>query len=625
MNLRIVTAFLLVSLVAIPTSAQSFRLVETTMLPTTSGSVALGDLDNDGDLDVVLTGTDETLAPVTKMYRNNGSGTFEEVLGTGLPATRKNSIDLGDADNDGDLDILIMGPTTSDVFLNDGNLTFTRLGLDLPLVKTIGTAEVVNTKASAWGDYDNDGDLDILISGIIDPRDVTLIYRNDGSGTFRRANDISLDGLESGSVEWGDFDNDGDADILATSQPAQGVSFTKIWRNNGNNTFSDINASLPGIKTTGSAKWGDYNNDGFLDVLIAGTDPDKGDIDGVYRNLGNDLDNRFDRVQAQLPVSTFADWIDFDNDGRRDVLLNRFDENGAAAGKSASASAAALELYRNVDTQSRFEKDPTDLDGIWFGAIATGDLDNDHAPDILATGGLLNANGSVNQIGLFYYRNAARAVPNQRPEPPPVANLQGEFNGNDLVLEWTDATDPDSPATSLTYNVRVGTSFGASDVLSAMSLNDGTRLVPRAGNAGHGRRLVIRNIDPTKRYYWAVQAVDASYTGSEWAVAPSPVNTHDDSFEVPSTISLLGNYPNPFNPGTTIQYALPERSPVHLTIYNMLGAKIVTLVDATQPAGQHDVYWNGRDALGHAVPSGLYLYRLEAQGHTLSKTMVLLK
>ena len=71
-----------------------------------------------------------------------------------------------------------------------------------------------------------------------------------------------------GSVAWGDFDNDGDLDILLTGESASG-DISKIYRNNGNSTFTDINAGLPSIYY-GSVAWGDFDNDGYLDILLTG-------------------------------------------------------------------------------------------------------------------------------------------------------------------------------------------------------------------------------------------------------------------------------------------------------------------------------------------------------------------
>jgi hypothetical protein len=98
-----------------------------------------------------------------------------------------------------------------------------------------------------------------------------------------------------------------------------------------------------------------------------------------------------------------------------------------------------------------------------------------------------------------------------------------------------------------------------------------------------------------------------------------------DAPELPDGFLLSQNFPNPFNPSTTIRYALPRRAAVRLTIYNLLGQQIRTLVDADMSAGQHMVEWDGIDGYGHAVATGLYFYRLETGSIVETRKMLLLK
>jgi len=94
---------------------------------------------------------------------------------------------------------------------------------------------------------------------------------------------------------------------------------------------------------------------------------------------------------------------------------------------------------------------------------------------------------------------------------------------------------------------------------------------------------------------------------------------------LPANFSLAPNYPNPFNPSTTIAYQLPTRAPVALEIYSLLGQRVRHLVEQVQVAGQHAVTWDGKDDAGRAVASGVYLYRLSTGRHDLTRTMVLAK
>ena len=91
------------------------------------------------------------------------------------------------------------------------------------------------------------------------------------------------------------------------------------------------------------------------------------------------------------------------------------------------------------------------------------------------------------------------------------------------------------------------------------------------------------------------------------------------------TFGLNQNYPNPFNPSTTIRYSLADESNVRLVIYNVLGQRIRSLVNETQTAGFYSMVWDGRDAFGLQVVTGLYLYRLEAGMNVAVRKMVFAK
>ena len=94
---------------------------------------------------------------------------------------------------------------------------------------------------------------------------------------------------------------------------------------------------------------------------------------------------------------------------------------------------------------------------------------------------------------------------------------------------------------------------------------------------------------------------------------------------LPQAPGLDQNFPNPFNPSTSIPLALPQRTQVRLAIFNVLGQKVRTLVDGAQQAGQYTVSWDARNDLGHSVASGLYFYRIEAGDFTQTRKMTLLR
>jgi hypothetical protein len=95
--------------------------------------------------------------------------------------------------------------------------------------------------------------------------------------------------------------------------------------------------------------------------------------------------------------------------------------------------------------------------------------------------------------------------------------------------------------------------------------------------------------------------------------------------EIPMVVELKGNYPNPFNPETEIAFRLPSAMEVELKVYNYKGQLVKTIAEANFPAGDHALVWNGTSNDGNSVSSGIYFYKLNAGGLTLSRKMVLLK
>ncbi|HSH05354.1 MAG TPA: FG-GAP-like repeat-containing protein, partial [Anaerolineae bacterium] len=275
-------------------------------------SVAWGDYDNDGDLDILLTGLTSAGLSVANVYRND-AGTFTNI-GASLTAVTQGSVAWGDYDNDGDLDILLTGRITNlskaaQVYRNDNGI-FTDIGAGLT---------GVNLSSVDWGDYDNDGDLDILLTGFSTetPQRVAKVYNNNG-GVFTDIN-AGLTGVLNSSVDWGDYDNDGDLDILLTGQNLSSdfVNFAQVYRND-DGVFTDINAGLTGVDTS-SVAWGDYDNDGDLDILLTGQDNNAVNVSQVYRNDAG----HFAPINTGLTGvdNSSAAWGDYDNDGDLDILL----------------------------------------------------------------------------------------------------------------------------------------------------------------------------------------------------------------------------------------------------------------------------------------------------------------
>jgi flagellar hook assembly protein FlgD len=119
-----------------------------------------------------------------------------------------------------------------------------------------------------------------------------------------------------------------------------------------------------------------------------------------------------------------------------------------------------------------------------------------------------------------------------------------------------------------------------------------------------------------------VGSTDAQLLSSEAVVTNSQA---PDDNQIPTDFALNQNYPNPFNPSTIIKFSIPQTSPVHITVYNMLGQQIRTLFSGVMEAGVQTVTFDGKDQSGKALSSGTYMYRMTAGTFVQTKKMMLLK
>jgi hypothetical protein len=481
--LPFVVLHLLVLWVPAQVVAQPFTAVPTNLTGVESGSLAWGDYDNDGDLDIVLMGgfPGGDVSGTAEVYRNDGGGVFTMVAG--MEPLGCSSVAWGDFDSDGDLDILVSGVIAiwvqtsrlALIYRNDGADTFTRL--------EVGFLQV-GWSSVAWVDYDNDGDLDVFLTGHTGAK-VTRLYRNDGGGTFSDAG-IPFPDVFHGSVAWGDYDSDGDLDVLLTGEGTTEL-IAKLYRNEGGGVFTDVPTGFPGV--CGSAvAWGDYDGDGDLDLVLSG-ESDSGSFSRVFRNDGG----AFTETRAVLPaiVDGAVAWGDYDNDGDLDLAMT---------GKGLT------KLYRN-DGGDVLTDSAMPLLGLSSSSLAWGDYDNDGDLDLLIAG-----KGAKPSTAL--YRNDGTAV-NTAPSAP--TDLRASSGGGEVTLRWKPSSDVQTPSTALTYNLRVSTVPGGVNVVSPMSLSDtGKRLVPERGGLQHGTTAVLRSL-PAGTYYWSVQAIDTAFAGSVFA------------------------------------------------------------------------------------------------------------
>ena len=400
----------------------------------------------------------------------------------GLPGVSGGAAVWGDADNDNDPDILVTGlgatGALTRVYLNH-NGAFADSGAVFP---------GLSNSAAAWGDFDNDGRADLVLAGETATSRATRIWRNLGAHAFADAG-ADLPGLSHGAVAWVDYDNDGDLDLFLAGQGAGGP--LAQLRRNDRGVFADSGAVFAGAAQS-SAAWGDFDGDGDADLLLAGSDGTAA-ATRVYRNDGA---GAFAEVPAGLAgVSRgSAAWGDFDNDGRSDILIAGQGNDGAF-----------MKVYRN-EGAGVFSDSGTFAVGLDRAAVAAGDFDNDGDLDLAATG-LAAAPAAA------LYRNDI-AISNLPPAAP--TGLSAAVDSNRVTLSWAAASDAETPSAALTYNVRVGAVAGGAEVASPLAGADGFRKLAAPGNAGHRAEWTLTNVAPgTLRF--SVQAIDAAHAGSPFA------------------------------------------------------------------------------------------------------------
>ena len=185
-------------------------------------------------------------------------------------------------------------------------------------------------RGSAWGDYDNDGDLDIVAVGTYQPH---ALYRNNGDGTF--TNTAAAAGIADPRGGWGsifaDYDNDGYPDLYITRGGWSGAAENTLYHNNGDGTFTDVTAAA-GVgdpQSSFCAAWADYNNDGYLDLYVADGVIGDGAANVLYHNNG---DGTFTNTAASAGVADTGNslgtaWGDYDKDGYIDLHVVNFGQS----------------------------------------------------------------------------------------------------------------------------------------------------------------------------------------------------------------------------------------------------------------------------------------------------------
>ena len=350
------------------------------------------------------------LVPPTAFRSDFDIGAFPDAaprLGIDV-AGRKGGAVLDDFDRDGDLDLVASSaglfavaagenPTQLRYFRNDGDGTFTERTAAAGLTGLVSGLNLVQA------DYDNDGLLDLLVlrGAWLNAPHPNSLLRNNGDGTFSDVTEEAglLVSAPTQTAAWGDFDNDGWVDLYIGNESSGATAYPcQLFRNNGDGTFTDVAAGA-GVAVVGFVKgvvWGDYDNDGRLDLYVTLLDP--GQPNRLFHNDGPagggwSFRDVAGEAGVEGPPVSFPTWFfDYDNDGWEDLFVSGF---------SGGLSDVVLErlgqshrgqlprLYRN-DRDGTFT-DVTHaarLDRIMVGMGSNfGDLDNDGFLDLyLGTG-----------------------------------------------------------------------------------------------------------------------------------------------------------------------------------------------------------------------------------------------
>lgn len=279
-------------------------------------SAIFADYDNDGFLDLYIMKEDGDV-----LYRNSGKGRFENVtakanIGSKTGGNKALFVDL---DHDGDLDLFEVRPNSNLVFRNNGDGTFQEQSEKMGL-----SGDGTNSRDAAFGDFDDDGDIDLFV---VNEGKNNILYSNQRQGIFKDITEKSglKNNIGSSTVTVGDFNNDGFLDLFIAS--GNGGNH-ELFQNLGNGSFESVKkskemfAALQQVKAY-DTKFFDFDNDGFLDLIVAGESFDKNGR-GIFL-YHNDGKGNFTDVSKLLPEAPKSGrqiaLFDYNDDGDLDVVI----------------------------------------------------------------------------------------------------------------------------------------------------------------------------------------------------------------------------------------------------------------------------------------------------------------
>ena len=525
--------------------------------------VNISDVDHDGDADLVWTYFGYSKFMVSL---NNGSGTFAPPVSySGVRAKMGYTVDLN---NDGYPDYVgLTQKSTVDslhVFLNNSDGTFTfsnKYSIDADNYYGLFTV----------GDVDEDGYPDLISTQNYTNKIVVL--KNNGDGTFASAVSFNSNNRPRG-ITTGDVNSDGFSDIVVVND-VDGTDSVTVLFNNGSGAFTASDEySLGGDKTPVGVTVADLNNDGELDIATANA---VGDI-SVLLNNGNGIYASaviYSTVYGRIYIKTtdlngdgYLDLISSGGNVYRQLLNNGNGTFGTAVGG-------------NIATAS--------------GNLDAGDLNGDGAIDVAYTDG-----------GSWYAKlmmNTPTTVPVE------MATFSAVAAENKINLSWSTVTETNN----------TGWEIESRQLTMDKGQQKNTEFKKVGFVAGKGTTTEKQN------YSFTVSGLQSSISKAEFRLKQIDADGKFEYSKVlsvelkPEVFSLSQNYPNPFNPATVINYSLPIASHVELSVYNMLGQKIMTLVNGDKEAGYHAFSFDGKN-----LASGSYFYILNTGNfHSVKKFMLM--
>ena len=533
--------------------------------------VAFGDYDSDGLDDIYV--SRHNLPNL--LYRNLGNGTFEDkAADAGVDHVGTTTMSIwGDIDNDGDPDLYLGNRDEPNIlYRNNGNGSFTDISA------SAGVNDRYRTRSIMFSDINMDGYIDLYVANLLAPN---FLYKNNGDNTFT---DITVSsGTEDNQIAMGamffDYDNDGDPDLYLTHDANQRYI---LLRNNGDETFTDVsevsNANYAGQGM--GTDFGDINNDGFLDIYITNLN--------ANTMLLNNGDGTFSDISEACGATDIGmgwgiSWLDYDNDGLQDIYMVN----------DSYYSPMPNILYKNIGENS-FEivSENTPLMGM-YGSYGTAcsDVNNDGWVDIfLANAGLNDAN----QLFLNNNQNEAnwikiKAEGKNSNRSGIGTRVEVEAGGKLHIDEVTSGT---GYASQNSFTLHFG--LADAEIIDRITVKWPSGVVD-----------IYENIAPNQGY---------TVTEGESIVN----NVRDAALSENLVIAPL--YPNPFSDQITIPIELKESLQIKLSVLNLMGQTVAEIASGKFEAGFHQFQWDGNNSDGKKAGAGIYLLKIETEnGFALHK------